>query len=90
MTLTSPNGRDAAKEGARRVEEVTSVLHAERRIPLHDGILERTLDEAEQERIAGHDFWARIAAARAVERGERVRNRPHRREHTRPGPRTAA
>lgn len=59
------------------------MFRAERRIPLHDGILERTLDEAEHERMMERDFWARIARARAAEREERVRNRAHRRDATR-------
>jgi hypothetical protein len=60
------------------------VFHAERRIPLHDGILERTVDEVEHARIAERDFWVR-AAKHAAEREERVRNRAHKRDGTRLG-----
>jgi hypothetical protein len=60
------------------------MLHAEARTPLHDGILERTLDEAEHTRNAEHAFWARIAAERAARRHERSRTRPRRREGTIP------
>jgi hypothetical protein len=59
------------------------VIYAERHIPLHDGILERTLDEVEHERKAERNFWARIAAEGAAERDERLRNGPYRRERAR-------
>jgi len=45
---------------------------------LHDGILERTLDEAEHAHKMQRDFWARIAGA--AEREERVRRRARGRE----------
>lgn len=48
------------------------MIHAEHRIPLHDGILERTLEEVERERNAERDFWARIAAERAPARNRRL------------------
>ena len=52
--------------------------HMERPIPLHDGILERTVDDIEEQRRIERDFWVRIATAR------RVRNGAHRRDGTRP------
>jgi hypothetical protein len=59
------------------------VFYAERRIPLHDGILEETLDEVDYERHMERDFWARVAGQRAAERDQRLRTRAHRREGTR-------
>jgi predicted transcriptional regulator len=40
----------------------------QRRIPLHDGILEQTMAEAERMRHMERDFWARIAVERVARR----------------------
>jgi len=46
----------------------------ERRIPLHDGILERTVDDIEEHRRIERDFWVRIANARRVRDGAQRRD----------------
>lgn len=43
----------------------------QRRIPLHDGILEQTMAEAERMRHMERDFWARIAVERVARREDK-------------------
>jgi hypothetical protein len=46
--------------------------HHQRRIPLHEDLLQRSLDEVDRDRRMEREFWARIAAER-VARRERLR-----------------
>jgi hypothetical protein len=48
--------------------------HHQRRIALHDGLLERSLDQIDRDSRIEREFWARIAAER-VARRERLRTR---------------
>jgi hypothetical protein len=48
--------------------------HHQRRIALHDGRLERSLDQIDRDSRIEREFWARIAAER-VARRERLRTR---------------
>jgi hypothetical protein len=52
--------------------------HHQRRIPLHDGLLQRSLDEVNRDRRMEREFWARIAAERVARREERLRTGPSR------------
>jgi hypothetical protein len=51
--------------------------HHQRRIALHDGLLERSLDQIDRDSRTEREFWARIAAER-VARRERLRTRASR------------